>query len=139
MMTKVTSTDGGFGHALADAMTTSEFERDVDKASHGGKAKHYLDMRERNNTQKEIKAIENVVVYANVMGDESLRDTLLSQNTKPIKPGEELKSYFMDRSLQTANGNGDVTVYVQRVRFVDDTFWQDNGSHSCAMTSHIKR
>src|SRR5690349_7147468 len=60
VMTKVSSSDGGFGHAFADAMTSSEFERDVDRASHGGKGKHYLDMRARNNGQKEIRAVESV-------------------------------------------------------------------------------
>ena len=138
VMTKVSSSES-FGHALADAMTTSEFERQVDRAGHGGKDKHYLDMRERNNGQKPIRAIESVVVYKNVMGDETVRDTLTSQNTKPIKPGEELKSYFMDRGLQSSNGVGDVTVYVQRVRFTDDTLWVDNGSHSCSLTAQIKR
>jgi hypothetical protein len=137
-VTKVTSSDGGFGHGLADALTTSEFERQLDKTTHGGKEKHYLDMRMQNNSSKPIRAIESVVVYANVMGDESLRDTLLSQNKNPIKPGDEHKSYFMDRSLQSANGRGDVTVYVSRVRFEDNTFWQDNGSHSCSLTSKIK-
>jgi hypothetical protein len=137
-VTKVTSGDGGFGHALADNLTTSEFERQLDRTAHGGKEKHYLDMRVQNNSQKTIRAIESVVAYSNVMGDESLHDTLLSQNKKPIKPGDEYKSYFMDRSLQSANGRGDVTVYDSRVRFDDNTYWQDNGSHSCFLTSKVK-
>jgi hypothetical protein len=32
-----------------------------------------------------------------------------------------------------------VTVYVSRVRFEDNTFWKDNGSRSCALTSKIKQ
>jgi len=138
-VTKVTSGDGGFGHGLADSLTTSEFERQLDQTTHEGRAKHYLDMRMHNNSMKPIRAIESVAVYSNVMGDESIHDALVSQNTKPIKPGEEYKSYFMDRSLQSANGKGEVTVYIQRIRFEDGTFWQDNGSHSCALISQIKR
>jgi hypothetical protein len=138
-VTKVTSSEGGFGHAFADSLTTSEFERQLDKTTHEGRDKHYLDMRMRNNSLKRIRAIESVALYSNVMGDESIQDALVSQNTKPIKPGEEYKSYFMDRSLQSANGKGEVTVYIQRIRFEDGTFWQDNGSHSCALISQIKR
>jgi len=138
-VTKVTSSKGGFGHNLADALTTSEYERQTDKVTHDGQEKHYLDMRILNKSAKPIRAIQSVVVYSNVMGAESTHETLVSQNTKPIKPGEEDKSYTMDRSLQSANGLGDVTVYVEKIRFSDDTFWQDNGSHSCKLTNQIKR
>ncbi len=137
-VTKVKSSDGGFGHALADAMTTSEFERQLDTTTHGGKGKHYLDMRMRNVGTKNIRAVESTVIYSNAMGDETSRDTLVTQNNKPIKPGQELKSYFMDRSVQSSNGRGDVVIYIQRVRFEDNTYWQDNGSHSCKLTSEIK-
>jgi hypothetical protein len=138
-VTKVTSSEGGFGHGLADALTTSEYERQTDKVTHEGQEKHYLDMRMLNKSDKPIRAIESVVVYSNVMGAESTHETLVSQNKKPVKPGQEHKSYFMDRSLQSANGLGDVTVYVEKIRFSDNTFWQDNGSHSCKLTSQIKR
>jgi hypothetical protein len=137
-VTKVSSTDGGFAHGLADAMTPSEFQRQLDETTHEGRQKHYLDTRMRNNSPKRIRAIESVAVYSNLMGEESVQDALVSQNTKPIKPGEECKSYFMDRSLQSADGRGEVAVYVQRIRFEDGTFWQDNGSHPCVLTSQIK-
>jgi hypothetical protein len=136
---KVTSSQGGFGHSLSDTLTTSEYERQTDTVIHEGQERHYLDMRMLNKSAKPIRAIESVVVYSNVMGAESTHETLVSQNQKPIKPGQEYKSYFMDRSLQSANGLGDVTVYVEKIRFSDDTFWQDNGSHSCKLTSQIKR
>jgi len=138
VVTKVTSGDGGFGHALAEGLTTSEFQRQLDQTAHGGHSKHYLDMRMRNNSSKPIAAIESVVVYANKMGDETMRDTLVSQNTKPIKPGEEHKSYAMDRAERTQNGTGDVILYISRVRFEDNTFWQDNGSHSCSLSNKVK-
>lgn len=138
IVTKVTSGDGGFGHAMADGLTTSEFQRQLDQTTHGGHSKHYLDMRMRNNSQKPVAAIESVVVYANKMGDETLRDTLISQNTKPIKPGEEHKSYSMDRAERTQNGAGLVTLYISCVRFEDNTFWQDNGSRSCSLTNQAK-
>jgi hypothetical protein len=57
-VTKATSTDGGFGHGLVDAMTRSEFERAVDRASNGGHDPHYLDIRIRNNSYKPIRAVE---------------------------------------------------------------------------------
>jgi hypothetical protein len=138
VVTKVTSSDGGFSHALADNLTSSEFERQLDKTAHGGKEKHYLDMRMQNNSSKPVRAIESTVVYANAMGDTSVKDSLISQNKSAINPGGEYKSFFMDRSLQSANGRGDVTVYISRIRFEDNTFWQDNGSHSCSLTSRIK-
>jgi hypothetical protein len=137
-VTKVSSSDGGFGHGLFDAMTTSEFERQMDKTLNGVKSKHYLDMRMRSVSPKNIRAVESVVIYSNAMGDESSSDTLVTQNDKVIKAGQEYKSYFMDRSSQSANGRGDVTIYIQRIRFEDNSFWQDNGSHSCKLTSPIK-
>jgi hypothetical protein len=138
VVTKVTSGDGGFGHALAEGLTTSEFQRQLDQTAHGGHSKHYLDMRMRNNSSKPIAAIESVVVYTDKMGDETTRDTLVSQNTKPIKPGEEHKSYSMDRSERVQNGTGNVTLYISRVRFEDNTFWQDNGTHSCSLSNKVK-
>jgi hypothetical protein len=123
---------------MADGMTNSEFQRQLDQTTHGGRSKHYLDMRMRNNGSKPVAAVESVVIYANKMGDETTRDTLVSQNTKPIKPGAELKSYAMDRSESAQNGVGEVTLYVSRVRFEDGNFWTDNGSHSCALTNKAK-
>jgi hypothetical protein len=138
VVTKVSSSDGGFAHALADAMTTSEFQKQLDSTLNGGKGKHYLDMRMKNVGSKDIRAVESAVVYSNAMGDENSRDTLVTQNTKPFKVGRELKSFFMDRTSQSANGRGDITIYIQRVRFEDNTFWQDHGSRSCKLTSAIK-
>jgi hypothetical protein len=94
---KVTSSQGGFGHSLSDTLTTSEYERQTDKVIHEGQERHYLDMRMLNKSAKPIRAIESVVVYSNVMGAESTHEPLVSQNQKPIKPGQEYKSYFMDR------------------------------------------
>src|SRR6267142_5741349 len=42
IVTKVTSGDGGFGHALAEGLTTSEFQRQLDTTTHSGHDKHYL-------------------------------------------------------------------------------------------------
>ena len=138
VVTKATSTNGGFGHALADAMTKSEFERAVEKAQNGGHDPHYLDVRMRNGSNKSVRAIEAFAVYANAMGDEGEQVTLLTQNDKAIKPGGEYKSYAVDTQTRSSNGIGDVTVYVSRVRYEDNTFWQDNGSHSCSLTTKVK-
>jgi hypothetical protein len=62
----------------------------------------------------------------------------LTQNNKAIKPDEEYKSYAVDTGARSSNGIGDVTVYVSRVRYEDNTFWQDNGSHSCSLITKIK-
>ena len=135
---KATSSDGGFRHALADGLTKSQFERAVEKANHAGHDAHYLDTRMKNNSRKSVKAIEAFVVYADKMGDPGARETILSQNDKDIPPGGEYKGYAVDTAERWANGRGEVTVFINRVRFEDDTMWQDNGSHSCALTSKIK-
>jgi hypothetical protein len=135
---KAISSNGGFGHAFADALTKSRFEQAVEKASNGGRDPHYLDVRMRNVTQKSIRAIEASVVYANLMGDQGAENTLLLQNDNPIRAGKEFRGYSVDTAERWANGKGDVTVYVNRVRFEDNTFWKDNGSRSCALTSAIK-
>jgi hypothetical protein len=138
-VTKATSTDGGFRHGLADALTKSEFQRAYEKATNGGHEPHYLDVRMRNVSQKPIRGIEAFVVYSNIMGDQGATNTILSQNDKTIKPGDEYKGYSVDTYERSENGKGDVTVYVNRIRFEDNTFWYDNGSRSCALTTQIKQ
>jgi hypothetical protein len=123
-----------FGHALVDALTTSELQRQIDTAQNGGAGKNYLDVRLRNDSQKAIKAFEYAAVYRNTMGDEMASGTYVSQNTQPIKPGSLTKAYTMDRAERSQTGNGDVKVYISRIRFDDDTMWEDNGSHSCFKT-----
>ncbi len=135
---KATSTDGGLSHALIDSLTKSEYERAVEKASNGGNDPHYLDVRMRNRSDKPIRAIEAFAAYANVMGDEGDKTRVLTQNSKPIMPGGEYKCYAVDTSIRSSNGAGDVKVYITRVRYEDNTFWQDNGSQSCSLTTRIK-
>jgi hypothetical protein len=55
-----------FGHALVDALTTSEFERQIDSAQNGGADKTYLDVRLRNDSQKAIKTFEYSAVYRKI-------------------------------------------------------------------------
>ncbi|NDJ13385.1 MAG: hypothetical protein EBY17_19685 [Acidobacteriia bacterium] len=136
---KVTSTDGGFTHAVIDGLTKSPLQREVERIQNGGKDPHYLDVRLRNTSDRAVRAIEAFSVYANLMGDEASQQSLLSQNDKPIKPGAEFREYAVDSAALQANGKGDVTVYVNRVRFEDGTFWRDNGSRSCALKSNIRR
>lgn len=119
------------GHALVDALTTSEFERHIDSAQNGGADKNYLDVRLRNDSQKAIKTFEYSAVYRENMGDEMASGTYVSQNTRPIKPGAITRVYTMDRAERLQAGTGDVKVYISRIRFADDTMWEDNGSHSC--------
>lgn len=137
VVTKLSS-GNSFAHQFADSMTSSQFERDLDRSAHGGRDKHYLDMRMKNAGTKPIQGIEAVVVYLNKMGDETTRDTVVSQNKNSIKPGEEYKEYTMDRAELSQNGAGETTLYINRVRFDDNTYWQDNGSHSCSMTTKVK-
>jgi hypothetical protein len=136
---KATSTNGGFRHAFADALTKSRFEQAVEKAQNGGNDPHYLDVRLHNASQKTVRAIEATVTYTDAMGDESTNGTtLLMQNNDPIKPGKDVSGYSVDTFARSANGKGEVSVRVSRVRFEDNTFWKDNGSRSCALTSKIK-
>jgi hypothetical protein len=138
VVTKATSTSGGFGHALAEAMLKSEFQRNVEKINNGFNDPHYLDIRMKNASAKPVRALEAFVVYANAMGDEGTANAIVSQNNKIIKPGGEYVGYSYDTAVRSSNGLGDVTVYVSRVRFDDNSYWQDNGSHSCALSSRIK-
>jgi hypothetical protein len=138
VVTAVSSGDGGFRHALADALTTSEFERQLDETEHGAQAKHYLDFSVRNASDKAILGVEAVAQYTNRMGDALASSTLVSQNTRPIKPGEEYRVYSMDRAQWVQSGVGDVTLFINRVRFTDGTFWADSGGHSCSMAANSK-
>jgi hypothetical protein len=131
VITKVSS-GVSVGHALVDALTTSELQRQVDQTIHGGQPKHYVDMRVRNTTEKPVVAFEFSAVYSNKMGDETTSATYVSQNPHAIKPGEDSKFSAMDRDERSQNGAGDLKLYVSRVRFTDGTFWDDNGSRSCS-------
>jgi hypothetical protein len=135
---RLKSGNGGLRQAFVDALTTSEFQRQLDETTHDGVARHYLEVTLRNTSDKAIDAIEDVAIYTDKMGDETARDTLLSQNTRPIAPGKEERASVMDRESMVANGIGQVTLYVSRVRFSDGTFWRDDGSQSCAASSRAK-
>lgn len=119
-----------FGHALLEALTMSQFQRQLDETVHG--SRHYLDMEVRNESDRPVAAVEMVATYANNMGDEVGSATYISQNEDPINPGDEYKANAMDRSQWSASGVGKVTLHIQRVRFADNTFWQDNGTRSCS-------
>lgn len=122
-------------HFLLDTLTTSEFQQQLDETLHDGHQKHYLDMRMRNDSDKLVAAFEMTAVYANKMGDESGSSTFVSQNSGPLKPGSEYTASAMDRSEWTQNGSGEVKLFISRVRFTDNTYWQDDGSHSCARST----
>jgi hypothetical protein len=136
---KATSTDGGFRHALADRLTKSDAERTLEKVKNGGRDPHYLDIEVRNESKDAIKAIEAFAVYTDKMGDEQVKTKVLFQNDKNIRPGGKHAGYSIDTFAQSENGKGEVTVFVNRVRFDDNRYWQDNGSHSCALTTKVKQ
>jgi hypothetical protein len=131
VITKVTS-GAGLGHALIDALTTSEFERQLDETAHEGQGKHYLDVAVRNSSDKPIVAFEFAAVYSDKMGDETTSATYVSQNEHAIQPGDISKASAMDRNEWSQNGAGQVTMYISRVRFNDKTMWKDDGTHSCS-------
>jgi len=123
---------------LVDTLTTSELQRQIDQANHGGMDKHYLDIQVRNDSGRGVEAFEFAAVYANKMGDESTSATFVSQNNKPIRTGATYKTSAMDRELVLENGNGDVTLFVARVRFEDGSIWEDNGSRSCRLKARLR-
>lgn len=132
------STGVSFGHLLVDTLTTSEFQRQIDQATHGGVDKHYLDVQVRNDSGRPVKAFEFSAAYMDKMGDESTSAAFVSQNNKPIRTGAIFKTSAMDRELLIQNGTGEVAVYVARVRFEDDSLWRDNGTHSCSLRASLK-
>jgi hypothetical protein len=127
-----------FAHMFVDALTTSQFERQVDETIHNGQSKHYLDVRVHNDSDKSVAAFEFGAIYLNKMGDEAASTTYISQNTRPIRPGGEMKTTAMDRETLAQTGSGEVKVYVGRVRFDDGSSWQDDGTHSCSRTTTIQ-
>jgi hypothetical protein len=120
------------GHIVADVLSTSQLQRQIDEAQNGNK--NYVDLNVRNDGRKAIRAFEYTAVYRDAMGDETVSPTYVSQNTKPIAAGEVFKTTAMDRSQRASTGRGDIKVYISRIRFDDDTMWEDNGSQSCFKT-----
>lgn len=127
----------GLAHMLADSLTTSTFQRQLDEASHNGQSKHYLDVRVVNRGGKPISAFEFGSVYMNKMGDPASSSMNVSQNARPIGPGEEATSWTMDRDNLQSSGAGEVKVFISRVRFNDGTSWQDDGTHPCSRSTKI--
>lgn len=132
------SPGNSFGHLLVDVLTTSELQRQIDQVNHGGVQKHYLDVKVRNDSGKPVKAFEFSAAYADRMGDESTATSFVSQNDKSIRAGEVYKAFAMDRDSLMQNGKGEVTVFVGRVRFEDNSQWQDNGSRSCGLKASFR-
>jgi hypothetical protein len=128
----------GLGHALVEALTTSQLERQLDSTMNGGQSKTYLDLVARNASDRNVSAFEFTAVYLNAMGDVSGSYTFISQNTKYLKPGEQYKGYSMNRNEFMQNGTGQIKIFINRVRFSDKSFWQDNGSQSCSSETRLK-
>lgn len=126
-----------FAHMFAEALTTSEFQRQVDETIHNGQDKHYLDIRVRNDSAKPVSAFEFGTTYLNRMGDAAASATYISQNTHSIGPNEEIRASAMDRDTLAQTGSGQVRVYIGRVKFDDGSLWQDDGTHSCSRTTGI--
>lgn len=124
-------------HMFVEALTTSEFERQVDETIHNGQTKHYLDVRVQNESEKRVSAFEFGTIYTNRMGDETTSATFVSQNPRAIKPGDVSKTSTMDRDPLAQTGSGQVKVYIGRIRFDDGSSWLDDGTRSCSRTTNI--
>lgn len=111
------------GHAIANAI-----------AGGGPSANNFLDLQVRNDAARSVRAFEYTAVYRNSMGDEVDSTTLVSQNAKPIAPGDVARTSSMDAWERGRVGRGDVLVYINRIRFADNAVWSDDGSRSCAGT-----
>jgi hypothetical protein len=136
VVTKVVS-GVSLGHLLLEALFVSRFEQELDRAAHGGQGKHYLDIGIANHSDLAIAGVEIIASYSNNMGDETASATYVSPNSDPIKSGGTFTYSAMDRRQSSSTVVGDIAVSINRVRFVDGTFWKDNGSHSCFNTSKI--
>ena len=117
---------------FVEALTTSEFERQIDETMHNGQSKHYLDISVHNGTEKSVEAFEFRTSYLNHMGDATVSATYISQTARPIKPHGDYRAQAMDRGESSQNGAGKVDLYISRVKFDDGTIWQDDGTKSCS-------
>jgi hypothetical protein len=127
-----------FAHVLVEALTTSEFQRQVDETIHSGQSKHYLDVRVHNNSQKVISAFEFGTLYLNKMGDETTIETYIPNNPKFIDPEGDSSTSAMDRDMIAQTGPGQVKAFITRVKFQDGSIWHDNGTRSCSKIASIK-
>ena len=125
-------------HMFVEALTTSEFERQVDETIHNGQTKHYLDVRVHNDSERPVAAYEFGTIYMNRMGDPSATAAYISQNSHPIKPGGDDKTSTMDRDLSAQSGTGQVRVYITRIKFDDGSTWQGDGTRSCTRTTNVE-
>jgi hypothetical protein len=93
---------------------------------------HYLRIEYKNVSAKTIIAIRFGVTFIDALAEAN--QSVYSYNSSEIvKPGKTTKPYWGDGVYFHQYGNRmGATAWLEKVRFADNTFFSDDGSHFCA-------
>ena len=97
---------------------------------------HYLRIEYRNVSDKTIVAIRFGVAFVDALA-EANRSVYSYDSSEVVKPSKAAKPYWGDGVYfhQYEYRMGAI-VWVEKLRFSDNTFFVDDGSHSCAWPKH---
>jgi len=94
---------------------------------------HYLRIEYRNASAKTIIAIRFGVAFVDALA-EANRSVYSYDSSEVVKPGKTAKPYWGDGVYFHQYGwRMGAIAWVEKVRFSDNTFFVDDGSHSCAL------
>jgi len=100
---------------------------------------HYLRIEYRNASAKTIIAIRFGVAFVDALA-EANRSVYSYDSSEVVKPGKTAKPYWGDGVYFHQYGTRmGAIAWVEKVRFSDNTFFVDGGSHSCASPKRAPR
>ena len=90
----------------------------------------YIAIRYRNISGKDIRAIKFGALFFNALDEPTLSYTryISSEPLPTLRDKQPDKTSYWSRSDDTVDK---ADAYVIRVKFLDGTFWEDNGSYRC--------
>jgi hypothetical protein len=97
---------------------------------------HYLRIEYKNATTKTIVAVRFGVAFVDAMA-EANKSVYSYDSSEVVKPNKVAKPYWGDGVyFHQYGGRMGAVAWLEEVRFADNTFFVDDGSHSCIFPKH---
>ena len=88
----------------------------------------------RNNSNKQVQAVKFTAQFFNAVDEPSGMEALTINPMKPFKPGMSL-DVLGKVALFSRDPHSRFVLWIDRIKFTDETYWNDNGSHQCKRVS----
>lgn len=100
---------------------------------------HYLRIEYKNISNKTVIAIRFGVAFVDALADVN-RSMFAYDSTEIVKPGKTAKPYWGDGAYFHQYGyRMQAIVWLEKARFSDNTFFNDNGSHACGFPAVVNQ